>query len=88
MLRWEWDHGGPASSVFFAYFPIYPYDRHLRLVSKCAAAAGLPGLRVRSLGQTIEGRDLECVSVGNGPLQAWAIHRQHPGETQVRGRAE
>jgi murein tripeptide amidase MpaA len=92
VLRWEWTHAGADSSVFFAYFDLYPYERQLRLVAKCAAmAAGAQppaGLRVRSLGQTLDGRELDCISVGTGPLQAWAIHRQHPGESQASFFAE
>lgn len=92
VLRWEWTHAGAESSVFFAYFDLYPYERQLRLVARCAvmaAGAQAPaGLRVRSLGQTLEGRELDCISVGTGPLQAWAIHRQHPGESQASFFAE
>jgi murein tripeptide amidase MpaA len=92
VLRWEWTHAGADASVFFAYFDLYPYERQLRLVAKCAAmAAGTQppaGLRVRSLGQTLDGRELDCISVGTGTLQAWAIHRQHPGESQASFFAE
>ena len=38
---------------------------------------------MRSLGQTLDGREIDCVSVGTGALQAWVIHRQHPGESMA-----
>ena len=63
--------------------------RHLDLVAHCAAAKdAAPGLSVRSLGQTLDGREMDCVSVGTGPLQAWVIHRQHPGESMAEFFAE
>lgn len=54
-----------------------PAARSLDLVARCAAA---PGARVSSLGLTLDGRELECITVGQGPLHCWVIHRQHPGE--------
>jgi murein tripeptide amidase MpaA len=61
------------------------YERHLDLIARCSAA---PGASVRSLGQSLDGRELECVEVGSGPLHCWVIHRQHPGESQASFFAE
>ena len=89
VLSWEWTHSAPGAPVYFAYFDLYPYERHLDLVARCAAAKdAAPGLSVRSLGQTLDGREMDCVSVGTGPLQAWVIHRQHPGESMAEFFAE
>ena len=87
VLAWDWTHTS-GESVYFAYFDLYSYERHLALVARCAAAAGAPGLSVRSLGQTLDGRELDCIRVGTGPLQAWVIHRQHPGESMASFFAE
>ena len=89
-LSWEWTHSGKPreSTVYFAYFDTYSYERHLSLLSRCAAAEHAPNLRVRSLGQTLDGREIDCVSVGTGSLQAWVIHRQHPGESMAEFYAE
>ena len=87
-LTWEWKHTSSSPSVFFAYFDIYSYDRHLDLVARCTAATNAPGLRVHSIGQSLDGREMECISVGTGPLQAWVIHRQHPGEPMAEFFAE
>jgi len=59
VLRWEWTHAGAETSVYFAFFDLYPYERQLALMAKCTALAGRAqapaGLRVRSLGQTLDG---------------------------------
>ena len=81
-LSWEHEHT-KNESIFFSYFPPYSYSRHLNLVSKCGEFAN-----VISLGQTLEGREIECVTVGEGNLTCWIIHRQHPGETMAEHYAE
>jgi murein tripeptide amidase MpaA len=89
-LSWRWTHSAtPAeSTVYFAYYDLYPYERQLDLMARCAAAAEAPNLQVGTLGQTLEGRELDVVTVGSGPLQAWVIHRQHPGESMAAFFAE
>ena len=87
-LSWEWRHTSSQPTAYFAYFDMYPYERHLDLVARCTEAMGAPGLRVASLGQSLESRDIERITVGRGPLQAWVIHRQHPGESQASFFAE
>lgn len=81
-----WTHKHERNgSVFFSYFPPYTYLQHLDLVSRCADS---PIADVQSLGQTLEGRELECVRVGQGKTVGWIIHRQHPGETMAEYYAE
>ena len=84
-LCWSYEHTASTPSVYFAYFDPYDYERQLELVARCAVDSGA---RVRSLGQTLDGRELDCVEVGHGPLHCWVIHRQHPGETQASFYAE
>ena len=85
-LQWEWTHRpGEPTSVYFAYFDTYSYERHLDFVARCTATAGA---HVASLGRTLDGREIECIRVGTGPLQAWVIHRQHPGESMASFFAE
>lgn len=74
-----------TGSVYFSYFPPYTYYQHLELIAKCQNS---PAAEIRSLGQTLEGRELECVSVGNGDRVCWIIHRQHPGEPMAEYYAE
>jgi murein tripeptide amidase MpaA len=81
-LSWEHKHT-KNGSVFFSYFPPYSYSRHLDLVSRCGEYAN-----VETLGQTLDGREIECVTVGEGNMTCWIIHRQHPGETMAEHYAE
>lgn len=75
------------SSAYFAYFPPYSYERHLGLIAQCAEKKS-EGARVFSLGQTVEGREIDCVKFGTGPRKCWIIHRQHPGESMASFYAE
>lgn len=91
-LSWTHVHNGNGST-FFSYWPPYTYNRHLKLISDCSEVVSAKKLAeynpvVESLGTTIEGREMECISVGTGSLVAWIIHRQHPGETMAEFFAE
>ena len=70
-----------SGSGYFSYFPPYSYDRHLEFMTNC-------GSHVQTLGQTLDGRELDCVKVGSGKMICWIIHRQHPGETMAEYYAE
>jgi murein tripeptide amidase MpaA len=71
----------PASdSVWIAYFAPYTMERHHDLV---ASVAAVPGVEYRSLGQTLDGRELDYFRLPGGPLQVWLYARQHPGETMA-----
>ena len=83
-LVWKQRHEPPFSSTFFAYFPPFSYERHLKLIAKSSTRAK----SVEVLGQTLDGRDIECIQVGDGPSVAWIIHRQHPGEHMAEYYAE
>src|SRR5213078_828999 len=37
----------------------------------------------RSLGQTLDGRELDYFKFDGGPLQVWLYARQHPGESMA-----
>ena len=82
----SWTHAFEGSrSIYFAYFAPFSYQRHLNLVAKCAAS---PAATVQSLGQTLDGREMDLVQIGTGSTTAWIIHRQHPGECQAEYYAE
>lgn len=71
----------PASDmVYFAYFAPYSLERHNDLV---AEAASTPGVAYRRLGQTLDGRPLDCLEMGDGDTQVWLYARQHPGESMA-----
>lgn len=81
-LIWEHEHS-KNGSLFFSYFPPYSYSRHLGLISRCSLYAN-----AISLGQSLEGRDIDCITLGKGKMVCWIIHRQHPGETMASYYAE
>ena len=70
----------PANSVWFAYFAPYTMERHHDLVASVAAH---PAVDHRSLGQTLDGQEMDYFRIGEGPLQVWLYARQHPGETMA-----
>ena len=77
------DHAPERDSVYYAYFEPYSWERHLDFRGRIA---GSPGVQVRDLGSSVEGRDLSMVTVGsavNGKRPLWIIARQHPGETMA-----
>jgi murein tripeptide amidase MpaA len=71
----------PASdSVWFAYFAPYTMERHHDFI---AAAALHPGVEYRSLGQSLDGQEIDYLKAGTGPRQVWLYGRQHPGESMA-----
>jgi murein tripeptide amidase MpaA len=71
----------PASdSVWIAYFAPYTMERHHDLVASVVAAQDA---QYRSLGQTLDGREIDYFRFDGGPLQVWLYARQHPGETMA-----
>ena len=69
-----------ANSVWIAYFAPYTMERHHDLVAEVAAH---PAVAHRSLGQTLDGQELDYFRLGEGPLQVWLYARQHPGESMA-----
>lgn len=76
---------GEASQVYFAYFAPYSYERHQDLIARCCAS---PLATVEVIGSSLDGRDLELVSAGTGPLNLWVAARQHPGESMAEWLAD
>ena len=81
-------HTPEYSSVYYAYFAPYSMERHANLI---AAATVADGVSARVLGQTLDGRDMDCLSFssdGEDRKQIWVIARQHPGESMAEWAAE
>ncbi len=74
-----------ADAVSIAYFAPYSLERHADLVARMA---GRPGVRLAVLGASVEGRPIDCLSLGEGARQCWITARQHPGETMAEWWAE
>ncbi|MEO6199341.1 MAG: M14-type cytosolic carboxypeptidase, partial [Sphingomicrobium sp.] len=66
--------------VWVAYFAPYSMERHHDLVT---SVASLPGVSYRSLGKSHDGQDIDCLTLGEGPLNVWLYARQHPGESMA-----
>ena len=70
----------PQDLVWIAYFAPYSMERHHDLVTQTAA---LDGIEYRSLGKSLDGQDIDCLTLGQGPLSVWLYARQHPGESMA-----
>jgi len=66
--------------AWVAYFAPYSMERHHDLI---ASLASLPSVGYRSLGKSLDGQDIDCLEIGEGPLRVWLYARQHPGETMA-----
>lgn len=66
-----------AGPTYVAYFEPYSWERHLGLLANSVSR----GARLRRLGASLLGRDLDALIVGSGSRPVWIIARQHPGET-------
>lgn len=76
-------HAPQRDSIYYAYFEPFSWERHLSLLGSVEASGRA---RVTRLGQTVEGRDLDLVTVGTESAErasVWIIARQHPGETMA-----
>ncbi|PKP89944.1 MAG: hypothetical protein CVT77_16480 [Alphaproteobacteria bacterium HGW-Alphaproteobacteria-16] len=71
--------------AWFAYFAPYSMERHQDLIARTAS---LPGVVHRELGQTLDGRAIDLLTLGTGAKQVWFYCRQHPGESMAEWWAE
>ena len=77
------EHTPLANSIYYAYFEPYSSEQHLNLLGD-AQGSGL--CQIDDLGSTIQGRDMNLLTIGNqveSDLKVWVIARQHPGETMA-----
>jgi len=70
----------PQDPIWIAYFAPYSMERHHDLVTQTAA---LVDVDYRSLGKSLDGQDIDCLRIGEGPLTVWLYARQHPGESMA-----
>ena len=73
-------HTPALDSVHFAYFAPYSQERHRHLI---ADALAHEGVSLDVLGRTLDGRDLDCLTIGDGKQTVWVVARQHPGESMA-----
>ena len=74
-LSWTFDHCGDGRPVHFSYFATYPYERALALVARCGA---VKGVRVRTLGHSLQGREISYVSPRRTPRSHSPSSLRHP----------
>ena len=77
------NHTPLSNSVYYAYFEPYSHEQHLNLLGE-AQGSGL--CRIDDLGSTVEGRDINLLTIGNqaeSDMKIWITARQHPGETMA-----
>ncbi|WP_448565253.1 M14 family metallopeptidase [Thalassotalea ganghwensis] len=70
-------------STYFAYFAPYSYERHQDLIHNAQLDIDC---QLQVLGQTLDGRDISLLKVGeegSGKKVIWLTARQHPGETMA-----
>ena len=73
-------HTPELDSIYYAYFAPYSMERHADMIAEVTQH---PDVSLHVLGQTVEGQDMDCVTIGTGPKSLWVIARQHPGETMA-----
>jgi murein tripeptide amidase MpaA len=76
-------HTPERDAVWYAYFEPYSLERHQALVGRVANS---PLVRTERLGATVEGRDIDLVTVRASDAATkivWIIARQHPGESMA-----
>jgi len=66
------EHKPELDTIYYAYFAPFSQERPQH-----------PDIDCSVIGQTVSGRDLDCLTIGNGPKTIWVIARQHPGETMA-----
>jgi len=70
-------------SVYIAYFAPFSYEQHLDLINDAQQS---PICSLESIGQTIQGRPIDFLRIGDGDntkKKLWVIARQHPGEAMA-----
>ena len=66
----EWKINPKKSTIWFAYYPPYPFSKSKKLLKN-----------MEIIGRTKENRPIYMAKLGHGPLKVWLISGQHPGET-------
>jgi murein tripeptide amidase MpaA len=80
------EHTPRHDAVWYAYFEPYSLERHQALIGRVSNS---PLAHIERLGDSVEGRDIDLITVGSGDntgsgkKSIWIIARQHPGESMA-----
>ena len=77
------EHTPERDAVWYAYFEPYSLERHQAFIGR---AGDSPLAKIERLGASVEGRDLDLVTLGmetGAVKRIWVIARQHPGESMA-----
>jgi murein tripeptide amidase MpaA len=77
------EHTPGRDAVWYAYFEPYSLERHQALIGR---AGDSPLARTERLGASVEGRDMDLVTLAAGAgarKTIWIVARQHPGEAMA-----
>jgi murein tripeptide amidase MpaA len=80
------EHTPQHDAIWYAYFEPYSLESHQALIGRMSNA---PLARVERLGASVEGRDIDLITIGSGnsggvkKKSLWVIARQHPGEAMA-----
>lgn len=77
------EHQASNNAIYYAYFAPFTYEQHLDLVD---FVSEFEIANHESLGQTIEGREIDFFTIGTPSVnkkKIWIIARQHPGESMA-----
>jgi len=80
-VEYVFDHLPVHDICYYARWAPYSTDRELDFIAACQNS---PRVRLATLGKTVNGADLDLVTVGEpgpGKKSCWVIARQHPSET-------
>ena len=78
---YSFSHRPEYDVCYYASWPPYGLDRLNRLLARAQLSARV---RLSCLGQTVDGRDLDLVTLGEADTSkriCWVMARQHPSET-------
>ena len=67
-------------SLYIAYFAPFSQERHVDMIAETLHHSDVS---LAVLGTSIDGRDMDCVRIGEGEKNIWVVARQHPGETMA-----
>lgn len=64
-------------SCWLSYFAPFSYERHMEMMARSSAH---PAASLTVLGDSLDGRPIEELTIGSGRAQIWIVCQQHPGE--------